>query len=240
MLETGATSRDVKPSLSRPEVLTLLENWVLSLRCYSVALKNLEEIPGVEKERHLKAILEGWSTMLQYASLLFETLLSEREVTIGHFQFRLSIPENIKGRQVRTMFLSIPLLVSHVLRQSLGSQKLTAQLRRIDADVSRTVSFLGIGLYADMKLPGYVVRLKALVKSIYGSQFLQEALLVKLRDIYIRYGIGPSEQKAFREVIIELSADAKGLRGGDRAKHIAKYSANLDKEALARLRDLRS
>jgi hypothetical protein len=63
-------------------------------------------------------------------------------------------------------------------------------------------------------------------------------MLVKLRDIYLRYDIGPLEQKGFRGLVADVSADAKGLRGWQRTEHIRKFLSDLTKsEVIAKFRD---
>src|SRR5216683_1057386 len=57
---------EVKPTSSRPEVLGVLPQWILTLRAYTASLKNLENIPRAKKEEHLGRILRGWSTMVLY------------------------------------------------------------------------------------------------------------------------------------------------------------------------------
>jgi hypothetical protein len=216
----------------------VLELWVLSLRAYTVALKNLEGIQGTKKEEHLLAVLEGWGTLLRYACLLFETLLVEREFPVGHLRFRLRFPEKIPNHYARILFVSLPLLVSQILRQDLGSQKLAAQLKNEALANSPTTAFLQTGLYADMKLDHYIGQLKRLHDKLRDSPFFLEAMLVKLRDIYLRYDIGRDEQKGFRALVADVSADAKGLRGRDRLEHIGKFLSDLSKsEVVAKLRD---
>ena len=103
---------------------------------------------------------------------------------------------------------------------------------------SMTVAFLQTGLYADMKLPEYLDQLARLHKRVEPSKFFLEALLVKLRDIYVRFNIEADEHERFRKLVLEISADAKGLKGPARDEYIKKYAKDLDRrEVLARLRD---
>jgi hypothetical protein len=161
----------------------LVWNWVMSLRAYTVALKNLEGIPRESKEAHLQAVLEGWATMLRYACLFFETLLGERELDIGLLKYKLSLPNNVKSRLLRMLFLNIPLIISHLMRKDLGSPKLSVQLKKDEMADSMSVAFLQTGLYADLKLPEYLVQLERLRKRVEPSKLFLELLLVKLRDI---------------------------------------------------------
>lgn len=237
-LDKQMGEQKLKPSITRPEVLGLVENWILSLRAYTVALKNLEGLPHATKEHHLGIVLEGWATLLRYACLLFHDLIDERVISVGHFHFVLSLPDSIKASVLRRMFLNIPLIVSHFLRRDLGSQKLSMQLRNELNDASATVSFLRTGLYADMKLQEYLIQLDKLRKRLEGLPFLQESLVVKLRDLYIRYGVGAHEEPGFRQLVGALSADLKGLKARERSEHIERFLADLRKDAVvAKLRD---
>jgi len=74
-----AEDPDVKPLSSRPDVLGILPQWILTLRAYTVALKNLENIPKRKKEEHLSRVLQGWSTLLLYACIAFKEVIERRE-----------------------------------------------------------------------------------------------------------------------------------------------------------------
>jgi hypothetical protein len=237
-LDKQMQDQNLKPSITRPEVQGIVENWVLSLRAYTVALKNLEALPRDTKEHHLRVVLEGWATLLRYSCLLFHDLIDKRELSIGHFRFILSFPDSVKATILRRMFLNIPLIVSHFLRRDLGSQKLMVQLRNETGDSSATVTFLRTGLYADMKLNEFLIQLEKLRKRLEGLPFLQESLLVKLRDLYVRYSVGVSEERGFRQLVGTLSADLRGLKGRERSEHIQKYLEGLEKDAVvSKLRD---
>ncbi|MGD1015669.1 MAG: metallophosphoesterase [Roseiarcus sp.] len=240
LLDGPEGEQSVKPLVTRREVQDVIEVWIMSLRAYTVALKNLEGIQGTKKEEHLREIFEGWATVLRYACLLFDSLIQDKELSVGNMQFTLAFPEKMENRFARTILVNLPLVVSQFLRGDLGSQKLAAQLKNDSIAISTAAAFLQTGLYADMKLPEYIGQLKRLIKKIGKSQFFREALLVKLRDIYLRYDIGPVEQKGFREVVAALSADLGGFTGQARADHIRKSLEDLRKTRLVkRVRDER-
>jgi hypothetical protein len=81
------------------------------------------------------------------------------------------------------LFLNIPLIISHLMRKDLGSPKLSVQLKKDEMADSMSVAFLQTGLYADLKLPEYLVQLERLRKRVEPSKLFLELLLVKLRDI---------------------------------------------------------
>lgn len=222
-------SGGVTPDLKRPEVVGLLPLWVLTLRALTVSLKNLENIPRETKEKNLTRILEGWSTVLLYACIVFKEVVEKQELDIGPMKFKLYLPPNIDARELRLIFLSIPIYISNQLRRDLGSQKLAMQLRKDELAKTLSDSFLQTGLYADLKLSEYLGKLRALKEKAteHGSHLILEALLIKLRDIFLRLGIHDNERNEFIRIAAEISAQIKGLSGEERQKEIDSYSTSL-------------
>jgi hypothetical protein len=91
-------SPDVRPDLKRPEVIGLLPLWIMTLRAYTVSLKNLENIPKAKKEWHLQKILEGWSTVMLYACIVFKEITERRSLQIGSMKFVFDLPDNLDAR----------------------------------------------------------------------------------------------------------------------------------------------
>ncbi len=174
--------------------------------------------------------------MLRYLCLLFQTLFDKDFLEIGTLRLRLNRPD-IRPGVLRRLFLAIPLIMSHFVRRDLGSPKLELQLKDVGAAQSITAAFLQTGLYADMRLGEYLGQLQKLQKQVVNSPFFLEALLVKLRDIYVRYNIEPNEVKGFRSLVVDISADVKGLKGTARNEHIKAVLKDIDqRELVARLR----
>ena len=235
-------SRSVTPDRKRPEFEGILERWILTLRAMTVSLKNLENLNKTEKEKALTIILQGWSTITLYACILFQEIIDKREVDIGPLKFRLFLPEKFDARFIRRLFVTIPVYISDLLRRDLGSQKLALQLKNDELAKSLSDSFLQTSLYADLKLPEYLNRLKALRQKAADADAIVflEALLSKMRDIFLRLGIQKDEHDAFIRMAAELSADIKGLSGGDRQREIDHFTGELRKrEQVNKLRDAR-
>ena len=230
-----------RPALQRPDVQGILPNWILTLRAYTVALKNLENIPRVKKEEHISKVLDGWATVLRYACLLFRDLLETPVIQVGPMRFTLILPEQTPNEYLRLLFSGIPTAISHWVRNDLGSQKLEMQLRKDELATSITSQFLQAGLYADMKLENFIDKLERFYKQSGDSQFFMEALITKMRDIYFRFGLTTVEQKAFQELAGNLSADVKGLKGVARNKEMGKFIQSLKRNSqIKRLTDNRS
>jgi hypothetical protein len=100
--------------------------------------------------------------------------------------------------------------------------------------------FGGGSLYADLKLEGFLVRLKQFrekAAKAKSSSFL-EFLLFKMHSLFLRMGIDHNEQSGFLHLAAELSADIKGLDGEERQREIEKYTTDLRRKGQVRqLRD---
>ena len=236
----GQASTDVRPDLKRPEVVGTIPLWILTLRAYTVSLKNLENIPKAKKEFHLQRILEGWSTVMLYACIIFKEVIENRNLQVGNVKFKFDIPDKADARLLRMIFLHIPVIISDWVRRDLGSQKLALQLRNDELAQSLSDSFLQTALYADLKLNEYLGRLKAFKERAAESEsrsFL-EFILIKMRDIYLRLGLQQDEQDGFLRVAAELSAEIKGLRGDEKLREIERYTTELRRrDQVQRLRE---
>jgi hypothetical protein len=131
----------------------------------------------------------------------------------------------------------IPVYVSEVMRRDLGSQKLSLQLKNDKLVKSLSDSFLQMSVYADLKLPEYINRLKAFQKKSEDSHLFLEILLLKMRNIFLRLGLQENEHLPFLAVAAEISADLKGFEGEERTKEIDRYTHELGR--LGRVNKLR-
>jgi len=189
------------------------------------------------KEEHLTKILEGWSRLILYACIVFKTVIERRKLEFGDMSFEVQLPAKFDARFLRMFFLTIPVLVSELLRRDLGSQKLFLQLKNDELAKSLSDTFLQASLYGDLKLPEYIGRLKSFRQKSRHSQIFQEILLLKMRTIFLRLGLQENEQLPFLALAAEISADIKGLEGDDRTKEIDRYTNDLRK--LGRVNKLR-
>jgi hypothetical protein len=239
-VSSHAALPDVRPDLKRPEVIGLLPLWIMTLRAYTVSLKNLENISKGKKEEHLQKILEGWSTVMLYACIVFKEITERRSLQIGSMKFDFDLPDDLDTRLLRIIFLLIPVFISDMLRRDLGSQKLALQLRNDKLARTLSDSFLQTSVYADLKLDEYLNRIKAMrdraTKS--GSLVFLEFMLIKMRDIFLRLGLNRDEQDAFLRVAGELSAEIKGLAGEEKQREIGRYTTDLRRrDQVQKLRD---
>lgn len=229
---------ELRPMIERTAIIGVLPRWIMTLRAYTVALKNLENIPKQQKEAHLEKILEGWSTLMVYACLAFKESMEARTIQLGDMKLVIDLPEKADARAFRGIFLSIPVVVSELVRRDLGSQKLALQLKSDTATQSLSAGFLKTALYADLKLPEYIGRLKGFREKAESSLIFQELLLLKMRQLFLRLGLSEEEQHPFLTIAAEISAEVKGLDGEERQREIDRYTTELKKkDQVKRLRE---
>jgi hypothetical protein len=218
-----------KPNVPRQQLKNHVQLWLASLRAYTVSLKNLENLPKADKERHLRKILQGWSSVMLYACILFKEAIEKREIEIGNIRFTIELPAELDARVLRDIFVHIPVLISDWVRRDLGSQKLALQLKSDDIPQTLSDSFLQTCLYADLKLDEFLSRLKALREKAAKAESVSflEFLLVKMHSLFLRLGVEHDERPGFLHIAAEVSADIKGLEGEERQREIEKYTTDL-------------
>jgi len=126
---------------------------------------------------------------------------------------------------LRSLIIAIPNMISGLLRNDLGTEKLRVILSAISPSGNEpvTIRFLNEGLYLDLRLPEFNRRLGALKDTLGDRQFFSESLLVKMLDGYVRFPLANElEDSEYRRIMASLSADVTGRRGAERDKFIAK------------------
>jgi hypothetical protein len=119
-------------ALERPELKSVGLEWLATLRAYSIALKNLEEIDAPNKSEHLHIILNAWSRAVGYSLMLSRTAF-EMEIEIEGTKLNIEkMFGDLKPLVLRTLLISVPAIVSGLLRSDLGTQKLSLMFREID------------------------------------------------------------------------------------------------------------
>ncbi|MGT2440521.1 hypothetical protein ACU4GH_37440 [Bradyrhizobium betae] len=129
-------------------------------------MKNLENIPKAKKEIHLRFILEGWSKVILYTCVGFKDIIDVRELEDRRNEDSSGLAGESRCANRSLDFLNIPVVISEIVRKDLGSQKLSLQLKDDELAQSLTDAFLQAALYADLKLPEYLNRLKGVSNEV--------------------------------------------------------------------------
>jgi len=223
------TPPDFRQRFQRRHVQDRMYAWVLALRAYSVCLKNLESIDHTAKERHLTAVLDGWSGGVTLAVMLIAAVFSDGQIELGGVKVRFNGKRVFDGATLRRLLVALPMLVSSFLRADLGTAKLTKQLREMDPSGRPVSDLFRTGLLADLKVDAFLKVVRSFIKDHKKSSFLMESLMVKMRDVFLRYGFTDSESNEFRRIIAELDADLRGVTGAQRERDIARGAQALMK-----------
>ncbi len=220
---------------SRPEVTSVALEWLATLRAYTVALKNLEEIGADKKSYHLRKILSAWGRVIGYVILIL-SISFEKEINVGGATISLGkIFGKSKSTMLRYFLVGTPGMISGFLRDFLATEKLRLMMAANDpgGNESATIRFLNEGLYLDLRLPEFLRRLDVLRRALEGRQFFSEALFVKLLDSYVRFPLREGvEDGEYRREMGELRADIMGLHGVDRQAFIGAQSQKYKKDRL--------
>src|SRR6185369_10294595 len=79
----NGSTRVRRQQLERPEVRDLLAQWVLALRIYSRAVRNLEEVDASRKNTHLHNVLAAWAKGLRTCVALIGEIFEQGGAEIG-------------------------------------------------------------------------------------------------------------------------------------------------------------
>jgi hypothetical protein len=219
----------VHQRLTRPDVRSVLVRWVLALRAYSSCLKNLELIDGAKKEQHLKPVLDGWAQGLVFAIFVLTTLFEDKEIELGKIKLRSDVDlEAAPAYVLRYYFLIVPTVISYYLRNDLGSEKLDLILRQEDSERPTSVEFIRACLFLDLRLDEYTTVVKRIVRKIHKNNFLLEALVLKVRDFYLRNTLSEVDDSAIRKLMVDLfqlisgegSAEASSQKASNRIQSL--------------------
>jgi hypothetical protein len=224
LLDKADISRneDFQQKIDRPQVRNNLVRWIMALRAYSYALKNLEFIDGPEKQRHLGIVLEGWAQALVFGIFMLRLLLEKSEIELSGTKFKFGFKLREEDTAiVRYFFLILPTFVSYYLRNDLGTEKLELALRANQGSNAISVEFMRTCLLLDLRLSDYEKSVSKFVKSVRKKPFFIEAMIVKLRDFYLRNSFSSHEDGVVRRLLQELFELLPSDDGSEKSSNIA-------------------
>lgn len=181
----------------------LLNNLVL----YSKVIRNCELIDDKEiKKYHLNENITGWSKFILLTISLSRDTLSKTKIfdqKSGKVILDLSDPEN-QHILNWTVSIMVPLCVYNFIQESISTEKLENIISDcIGPQQPTIINFLLNFLYIDLQLPGYIDRIKLLIKDHAKKKYYLELIYQKLGLFFM---VKPLERKEVDE-IAELIAD---------------------------------
>ena len=125
------------------------------------------------------------------------------------------------GQVMRFFLANIPRFVALFAKDDLGSDKLEEPMKKLDGELDILSDFIRVGILAELKANEFMTQTKRFMNRSLQSKFITEAMMWKLRDVYLRYGFERFQEAEFRRIIAEADADLQGLKGEQRTKRIA-------------------
>jgi hypothetical protein len=208
-----AKNDDTQQKLSRPQIQNDLVRWVMALRAYSHALKNLEFIDGSQKQEHLTAILKGWSQGLVFAIFFLRLLIEGSDIDVAGTKIKGFQLKEDDTLALKFLFLILPTLVTYYLRNDLGTDKLQLALRSIGEGQPTSINFMIASLLMDLRSSDYQSVAKVFIKSVRKSRYWTESMMIKLRDFYLRNSFQEDEENAVRRMVGDLLEGSQAPSG---------------------------
>jgi|GEM_PF-4095162 len=223
--------RNFAQTFKRSDVIDPLFKWVQVLACYSVCIKNSSEFTKEEKARHIENILDGWGMLCILAYKVIGLVLEGGAVEVGSYQFNFGARRSNDPKILRQVIANVPRIVSQFARMYVASDKLETILQ--SAKLKAFPEFLRVALLVDMRADDYLKTISGFRKENSGKPSMLEALVWKLRDSFLRFGLDKSQVNAFRQQVAEVSADVLNLKGDYRKTAIAQTGRRLEQQRIA-------
>ena len=215
-----------------PAIKSLLVQWVFAVKAYSVCIKNLEGITASEKQRHLRELLRAWGAGTTALIHAIGVGIEQGEVDLAGVKLRIDFKKEMDGWLVRRLLLCIPAFVSSQVKIDLGSEKLEQPIAELENRIQGLGDFIRVGLMADLRTDGFLEQARSFMTRHAEAPFLIEAMMIKLRETYLRYGMTDVQSEEFVRVIANASADLLGLKGKTRQEHIARALQDVGRQKL--------
>lgn len=195
-----------------------------NLILYSKLIKNCELIDDVNfKKKNLKDCLTFYSTVNLLGIVLAEEILNKSE-------------NNTEDMDKIDYFAKvfIPLIFQQLILYELGTNKL-AKIIEDEIENSDNIIFvrlLLVSLYADLKLPSYLDKIKCFLKNI-DNRYYFEIILYKLITYYIFRKLNSTEKKEIENIISDLylRTSSTGSRR-DNEKEKNRFISNLREKRI--------
>ncbi|WP_168320907.1 metallophosphoesterase [Rhizobium leguminosarum] len=217
-------------TFKKSDVIDPLFKWAQILACYSVCVKNSSELTKEEKARHIDTVLDGWGMITILAYKVVALILEKGSVEVGSYHFNFGARRSNDPKMLRHVVANVPRIVSQFARMYVASDKLDAILH--EAKLSSFPDFLRVSLLVDMRAGDYLKVISEFRRKNTSKPSMLEALMWKLRDSFLRFGLDKLDVNAFKQQVAELNADILNLKGHHRNTAIAQSSRSLDQQRI--------
>ncbi len=228
-LDDHSLRRRINKQALKPVVIT----WIDGLRCLSVALKNLEEIDHDLKLSCLGKVLDEWGSLTEGALYVLGVGMSDGYVEVGDIRIRVDIGREIDGRVLRLLLTALPSWIGTHTISTLATPKLSNQLTAVAQRKNTSAELIRIILKVSLRTEGFDEDVRTFANAHKNSPFVLDSLMLALRDLHLRAGVNDGERD-LRQLIAEIDAQRRGLKGRERSDHIAKSLQASKKDRLVR------
>lgn len=200
----------LRKELRKESVNTCLQSFLELL--YAFILWSEKSIDELEEEK-----------VLEHLSMLETKLDLEIDKSAVKIE---EIRENTKYFSKTFLFL----FLGAVICESLGAPKLEVVLEEeIDnPDNPISLRLMYVMLYADLRLPGYIDKIKSTVKEIIKNRYYREIVFLKLLSYYSIGPLSSREQQRIENILLDIVAKEQGLRKGLKSQEIERLRALTD------------
>lgn len=220
----------------RPVVENLGHKFLTSLLLYSGLIKNMEEIAGSDKRRHLASVWRGWGAFLHMSLQLVPELARDRKIRINGVLYELGVPLGMSDEELaRRISLGMPIGLSRLLSASLGTEKLEQQLTEpelAEQDEPLVVDFFRTSLIADLKLVSVVTAIKNTLHRLRTSPYLSEAMVQKIAELRRYERISEERFASIAPSVAETIARLGGATGKALGDAKRKQIARLQRQGV--------
>jgi hypothetical protein len=219
----------------RPKFQDAVARWVMALRCYSVALKNVELIKGEDKRHHMRRLLRSWAKLVAFGIEVIGALANRGQVKIAGLKLTSTMPngENILNDvdMLRIVYLLVPMTVSKYMGKDLGSAKLANIITNYELSGRRLLpEFLQNTLGLELKLPSALSDLEEFADKIGSNAYLSEAMIWLLRDIYLERQLTKEEWGRMANIAARLLVQVRGVHGSEKGRQYTSFINELQKQ----------
>lgn len=232
-LNDDVNERSNNQRVRRPVYKTVGDQWTAHLFLASQVLKHMELVPNATKKRFLKDVIRGWLQFCAFSLTLVPKLITDKTVELNGVLYRLNFNSHESiGELARRISLVMPIAVSYMATNAMGSEKLKLQLSEGlgSTELAPSEQLMQGLILADIGVTGIVKMLENTAKSVSPSPYLQKVLLRKLYDVAIRFRLDKKDVEQVRNLAGDLLV---GTTGGDKqGKRREKIISDLRRQRL--------
>lgn len=168
-----------------------------NLRLYSKVIKNCELIDDLDfRKQHLERCVMHWANLLLLILVLAEDDLEKDS------------RKELEGKKEEAKYflrVMLPLVFGFIVHENLGSEKLEKLISEgIDRSTNEVLKLLHAFLYSDLRLPGYINKLREVTRHVHHHKYSLELMFYKAYSYYMLRKLSEGERGEMERLIAEI------------------------------------